>query len=101
MQTNSSEAKHTHKATRNPLPPAIGTYTEPRPGSRLASLPNPSTQPATRERSRQDLVSELDATLAGDPNTGAMQGVRFALLFNAGLALSGVVIWELWTMLAH
>lgn len=38
--------------------------------------------------------------LIGDPNVGAMHGIRFALLFNAGIALSGLVIWELWTLLA-
>jgi hypothetical protein len=38
--------------------------------------------------------------LIRDPNTGAVHGLRFALLFNAGLALSGLMAWELWSLLA-
>ncbi len=44
--------------------------------------------------------TDLDSMLSQDPNTGAVHGVRIALLFNAGLALSGLLAWELWTLLA-
>ena len=44
--------------------------------------------------------AELDAMLIRDPNVGAIHGLRTALLFNAGLALSGLVIWEVWSLLA-
>jgi hypothetical protein len=44
--------------------------------------------------------AELDAMLQQDPNTGAMNGLRWALLLNAGLAVTGLLIWEVWAMLA-
>ncbi len=54
---------------------------------------------ATSEQAHLNPHAELDAMLIGDPNVGAMHGLRFALLFNAGVALSGLVIWELWSLL--
>jgi hypothetical protein len=44
--------------------------------------------------------AELDAMLIRDPNVGAVHGLRAAMLFNAGLLLSGLMVWELWTLLA-
>jgi hypothetical protein len=38
--------------------------------------------------------------LIRDPNVGAIHGLRVAVLFNAGLALSGLLVWEIWSMLA-
>jgi hypothetical protein len=38
--------------------------------------------------------------LASEPGVGIFQGLRVALLFNAGIALTGLLVWECWTLLA-
>jgi hypothetical protein len=52
------------------------------------------------EGKQPDPTPELDTMLSGEPGLGAFAGLRVALLFNAGIALSGLLIWEIWTMLA-
>lgn len=55
---------------------------------------------AAHQRIESNPYAELDAMLIRDPNTGAVHGLRTALLFNAGLVLSGLMVWELWSLLA-
>jgi len=73
------------------------------PGAPLPSLlgPDARTAASVRNSLREDALSDLDTMLIGDPNVGAVHGVRVALLFNAGVALSGIVAWEVWSMLFH
>jgi hypothetical protein len=68
------------------------------------SAPTPSVaadrSSQTAEGAPAHTLPELDAMLIRDPNLGAIHGLRVALLFNAGLALSGLLVWEIWSMLA-
>ncbi len=61
----------------------------------------PASSAAKAEPAQTAAYAELDAMLREDPSFGAVHGLRVALLFNAGLALSGLVAWEIWTLLAH
>ncbi len=92
MQTIPVNSKLSNRAVHLPNL-TINPYSAPaqRPAANLSSVPADGVQPHT--------LSELDAMLIGDPNLGAFRGLRVALLFNAGLALSGLLLWELWSML--
>ena len=102
MQTIPVNSKLSMK-TVHPVP---ANRIVPMPPSLVGPLPGiqPSEQaPAAlslREHAQVNPFSELDQMLLEDPNVGAVNGLRFALLFNAGLAVSGLVIWELWSMIA-
>jgi len=71
-----------------------------KPSSAPAQAVAPGQSSVAVESAQAHTLSELDAMLIRDPNLGAMQGLRLALLFNVGLALSGLLVWEIWSMLA-
>ena len=50
----------------------------------------------TAPHSMPDLRPDTD--MVEDAGLGAMTGLGMAMIFNAGLALAGVVGWEIWTM---
>ena len=87
---------HPVPADRNvPMPPSlVGPLPGIQPGVQAPTVIAP------REAVQAQTFSELDQMLIEDPNVGAVNGIRFALLFNAGLAVSGLVVWELWSMIA-
>jgi hypothetical protein len=82
-----------------PLPLEANGNAIPRYKTSSAGIEAPAA-PATRERTEKSTFSDLDAMLIADPNMGAIHGLRVAMLFNAGLALSGLMIWEIWNMIA-
>ena len=89
---------HLPTARTNPIPlPMVA----PLPGETKAASASQVAQVAiNRDQARANTYSELDAMLIRDPNVGAIHGLRAALLFNAGLALSGLLVWEVWSLLA-
>jgi hypothetical protein len=107
MQTIPVNPQLANKATHHvaptlhaPLPPL--PQVKPEVGSRPSFDADPAAKQATaaHQRIEANPYAELDAMLIRDPNIGAVHGLRTALLFNAGLVLSGLVVWELWSLLA-
>jgi hypothetical protein len=47
----------------------------------------------------QDALDTNTSDLVEQGGLGAMTGLGVAMMFNAGLALAGLVGWELWLML--
>jgi hypothetical protein len=96
LQNTAAQHASNHAPNNNnyvePLPPLAPEVVS---GSRTTSK-----SATAHPRSHVNTHAELDAMLIRDPNTGAVHGLRFALLFNAGLALSGLMAWELWSLLA-
>ncbi len=82
---------------------------EPMPGiSALPLLPERLDAGKGKSRSKNnvrgtlpDNVADLqpDTEMVEDAGLGAMTGLGVAMMFNAGLALAGLVGWEIWTML--
>ena len=97
MQTIPMDPKLVSKAMHQ-LPPS---RIEPLPMPPMPFAPSTAASQAARSTVQINPYAEIDAMLIRNPNTGAIHGLRFALLFNAGLALSGLLGWELWITLAH
>jgi hypothetical protein len=60
----------------------------------------PGRMAETPDREKPGLMPDLNSFLVQEPQLGAIKGLRVALLFNAGLAFSGLLVWELWSLLA-
>jgi hypothetical protein len=70
-----------------PLPPV---------GPAPTTAPRPQPSPVVQTSAEH----ELEAFLQGESNIGTIRALHAALLFNAGLALTGVLAWELWMLLS-
>ncbi len=97
MHTIPTHPKHTNRGVPQPLEANSSAISRLKTSSAGIEA---QAAPATRERTEKSAFSELDAMLIADPNMGAIHGLRVAMLFNAGLALSGLMVWEIWNMLA-
>ncbi len=86
-------------APRVPLPlgplPQMPRTRAPRPGSDLDAVLReiPSQQAGTDH--------DLDPELNLEPGPGIFMGLRVALMFNAGLGVAALLVYEAWAMLAH
>ena len=85
------------QTTHNPLFPA-GL------ADRMPGLLPPYASPAAKKKGargpeHQDALDTNSSELVEEGGLGAMTGLGVAMMFNAGLALAGLVGWELWLML--
>ncbi len=64
----------------------------------------PPYAPSTKKKvsggpEQHESLNISNSELAEDSGLGAMTGLGVAMVFNAGLALAGLVGWEIWLML--
>ena len=99
MQTTTNHPKLSSQAATTPGAPTR----QPLPGSLVMPPPVAKPRPSVTgvEASQTAAMHEMDSMLIDEPNLGAVKGLRVALIFNAGLALSGLLMWEVWTFLAR
>ncbi len=81
--------------TAPPIPLAPGTVPQ--------SPRTPSVDSLLRDApSRQQAGAvDTDPELMLEPGPGIFTGLRIALMFNAGLGVAAMLMYEAWTMLAH
>jgi hypothetical protein len=98
------KAMHTRTMDRKLYPAyaAFGVPPLPRPAKLPPALripePRVSSRPAPAATKAE--FADMDAMLSAEPTLGVFQGLRLALLFNAGIALTGILVWECWALLA-
>ncbi len=73
-------------------PAVVPAPRKPKPGS-LDSLLRETPARHTSPKSEVDMMA--------DAGPGIFMGLRMALFFNAGLGITALVAYEVWTMLAH